>query len=304
MNPLLITVFGLVSTTLAMPQYGGNGNSGQIGNLNNNGGQQGGRQPNLPAGCTIQYKTVYDIVENEKFETKCVEKYKPQCTERYNRVCTPYQENICKTAYEAKCDTKYKDNCFEAYRDVKEPYVEDVCVDKDVAVCDKHWECQNPNLPIANCNDKVWVDNQNSCKYLKKSICTQVEKYRTRSEPYQKCDQVSWQDCNDVPYEVCDLVDRENCKDVPYQDCQQVSWQDCNPVHKKVSSQVSQKRPFRVCNNSGKDPYRFTDDEIADYDFIELRTGAVEEVDQSVEEVTTKKPVDVGSKSSSAITFG
>ena len=36
MNPLLITVFGLVSTTLAMPQYG-NGNSGQIGNLNNNG---------------------------------------------------------------------------------------------------------------------------------------------------------------------------------------------------------------------------------------------------------------------------
>merc|ERR1712008_28874 len=66
----------------------------------------------------------------------------------------------------------------------------------------------------------------------------------------------------------------------------------------------SLKRPFRVCNNSGKDPYRFTDDEIADYDFIELRTGAVEEVDQSVEEVTTKKPVDVGSKSSSAITFG
>merc|ERR1712153_93645 len=183
-----------------------------------------------------------------------------------------YQENICKTAFEAKCDTKYKDNCFEAFRDVKQPYVEDVCVDKDVAVCDKHWECQNPNLPIANCNDKVWVDNQNSCKYLKKSICTQVEKYRTRSEPYQKCDQVS--------------------------------WQDCNPVHKKVSQQVSQKRPFRVCNNSGKDPYRFTDDEIADYDFIELRTGAVEEVDQSVEEVTTKKPVDVGSKSSSAITFG
>ena len=77
MNPLLITVFGLVSSTLAMPQYGGNGNSGQIGNLNNNnGGQQGGRQPNLPAGCTIQYKTVYDIVENEKFETKCVEKYR------------------------------------------------------------------------------------------------------------------------------------------------------------------------------------------------------------------------------------
>merc|ERR1739848_708893 len=120
------------------------------------------------------------IVENEKFETKCVEKYRSQCTERYNRVCTPYQENICKTAYETKCDTKYKDNCFEAYRDVKEPYVEDVCVEKDVAVCDKHWECQNPNLPIANCNDKVWVDNQNSCKYLKK-----INLHTSRKIPHQ-----------------------------------------------------------------------------------------------------------------------
>merc|ERR1711862_705360 len=80
-------------------------------------------------------------------------------------------------AYEAKCETKYKDNCYEAYRDVQEPYVEDVCNDKDVAVCDKHWQCQNPNLPLENCNDKVWVDNQASCKYLKQTVCNQVEKY-------------------------------------------------------------------------------------------------------------------------------
>ena len=107
MNPLLITVFGLVSTTLAMPQYGGNGNSGQIGNLNNNnGGQQGGRQPNLPAGCTIQYKTVYDIVENEKFETKCVEKY------RYVHNDTPmikfvYSEEATKIGHNLPVDLFY-----------------------------------------------------------------------------------------------------------------------------------------------------------------------------------------------------
>ena len=96
MNPLLI--FGLVSTTLAMPQYG-NGNSGQIGNLNNNGGQQGGRQPNLPAGCTIQYKTVYDIVENEKFETKCVEKYRYVHINANNMLKFIYSEKATKIGH-------------------------------------------------------------------------------------------------------------------------------------------------------------------------------------------------------------
>jgi len=304
MNPLLLTVFSIVSSTLAIPQgYGGSGQ--QIGNLNNNGGQQGGRRPNLPAGCRIQYKTVNDIVQKETFETKCVEKYRSQCTERYNRVCTPYQDKVCKTAYEAKCETKYKDNCYEAYRDVQEPYVEDVCNDKDVAVCDKHWQCQNPNLPLENCNDKVWVDNQASCKYLKQTVCNQVEKYRTTKEPYQQCDQQSWQDCKDVPYEVCDLVTRENCKDEPYNDCRDVPYQDCQEIHKQVPHQVSRKRPFRVCDGV-VDHYKYSDQEIADYDFIELRTGAseesdVESVEQSLEDFTTKAPT---KKAPGAITFG
>merc|ERR1712154_301229 len=160
-----------------------------------------------------------------------------------------------------------------AYRDVQEPYVEDVCNDKDVAVCDKHWQCQNPNLPLENCNDKVWVDNQASCKYLKQTVCNQVEKYRTTKEPYH------------------------DCRDVPYQDCQE--------IHKQVPHQVSRKRPFRVCDGV-VDHYKYSDQEIADYDFIELRTGAseesdVESVEQSLEDFTTKAPT---KKAPGAITFG
>lgn len=296
MKLLIVTFIGLVANTLALPQYGSSGGFG----TSSGDKLTGGKRPNLPAGCRIQYKTVYDIVEKEKFETKCQEKYKSQCTEKYNKVCTPYTENVCKTAYKENCETKYKDNCYEAYRDIQEPYEEDVCVDKDIAVCDKHWQCNNPNLPLSDCNDKVWVDNKATCKYLKKSFCEKVQKYRTTKQPYKKCDQESWQDCNDVPYEKCDPVTRNDCKDVPYNDCKKVPYQDCKPVHSKVPEQVSQKRPFRVCDGSNNEPYRYTDQEIADYDFVELRTGAVDPglVDnKQIEEATTKK-------SSSAITFG
>jgi len=300
MKFLIVTLIGLVASSFAAPQYGSSGGSGRDDLTNGN-----RPSPNLPAGCRIEYKTVYDIVENEKFETQCTTKFKKQCTEKYNRVCTPWTETVCKTLNENICETKYRDNCYEKYRDIKEPYEEDVCVDKDIAVCDKHWQCNNPNIPISDCNDKVWVDNKETCQYLKRTFCEPVQKYRTVKQPYQHCDNESWQDCKDVPYKKCDDYARNDCKDVPYQDCNQVPWQDCEEVHFKVPEQVSQKRPFRVCDGQAggnNDPYRYSDQEIADYDFIELRTGAVDTdavdaEDKQVEEVTTKK-------SSSAITFG
>merc|ERR1712183_1258734 len=136
---------------------------------------------------------------------------------------------------------KYRDNCYEAYKEVQEPYVEDECVDKDVAVCDKHWQCTDPNEPLATCSDKVWVDNLEACKYLKKSFCTEVTKYRTIKEPYQKCDQIAYDECNDVPYDKCDFFTKESCQDHPYDHFYQVPYQDCQDVHKLVSEQVSQK---------------------------------------------------------------
>merc|ERR1712172_379147 len=109
MKLLIVTFIGLVANSYA-PPHGSSGGSGRDGLTNGNRPKQ-----NLPAGCQIQYKTVYDIVQNEKFERKCTTKFETQCTEKYNRVCI----------------TKW--------RDIEEPYEEDVCVDKDIAVCDKHW---------------------------------------------------------------------------------------------------------------------------------------------------------------------
>merc|ERR1712110_1395655 len=85
MKFLIVTLIGLVASSFAAPQYGSSGGSGRDDLTNGN-----RPSPNLPAGCRIEYKTVYDIVENENFETQCTTKFKKQCTEKYNRVCTPW----------------------------------------------------------------------------------------------------------------------------------------------------------------------------------------------------------------------
>merc|ERR1711956_178874 len=106
-------------------------------------------------------------------------------------------------------------------------------------------------------------------KYLKKSFCTEVSKYRTIKEPYQKCDQIAYDECNDVPYDKCDYVAKESCQD--HQD-----------VHKLVSEQVSQKKPFRICE--GVEPHQFTDREIEDYPDIIDPFGRIDEVNVRSEE--------------------
>jgi len=267
-----------------------------------------GKKPELPKlseGCKIQYKTVYDIVEKDIIEKKCTEKYRKVFDVKYKTVCTPYQEEVCSVQYKNVCEAKYRDNCYEAYKEVQEPYVEDECVDKDIAVCDKHWQCTDPNEPLATCSDKVWVDNLEACKYLKKSFCTEVSKYRTIKEPYQKCDQIAYDECNDVPYDKCDYVTKESCQDHPYDHFYQVPYQDCQDVHKLVSEQVSQKKPFRICE--GVEPHQFTDREIEDYPDIIDPFGRIDEInvrsEEDEEEFSEEK--DTGTtKKSTKITFG
>ena len=66
MKLLIVTLIGLVANVSPLPQYGspgGNGGGSLIGGSSR-------PKPNLPAGCRIEYKTVYDIEEVENFETK------------------------------------------------------------------------------------------------------------------------------------------------------------------------------------------------------------------------------------------
>jgi len=311
MSPLLVTLLGLVATTYAIPQgYGQSGNLGiqQTPKPDFN----PGKTPNLPAGCSIQYKTVNVIVEVEEFTTKCEQRYRNQCVQKIKTVCNPWQENVCNTLYKEQCETKYKDNCYEAYKDVQEPYTENVCVDQGQRRCTKHWQCADPSQSLPNCNDKVWVENPNDCTVLVETECNDVQNYRTVKQPYRKCDQVSWNDCKDVPYQKCDLITHDGCQDQPWNDCQDVPYEHCEDVHKLVPQQTSQKKPFRVCNDNSK-PYEFTEQEIADYDFIESVINA--KITEEPQEDSDVEIIDTGirsgppeettsEKAEGAITFG
>jgi hypothetical protein len=319
MSPLLVTVLGLVAATHALPQ--GYGSSGNL-NVPSKTPAAPSQTPNLPAGCSIQYKTVNVIVEVEELTQKCEQKYrnqcelktkrvcnpwqenvcntlyKEQCETKYKTVCNPWEENVCNTLYKEQCETKYKDNCYEAYKDVQEPYTENVCVDQGQRRCTKHWQCADPNQSLPNCNDKVWVENQADCTVLVQTECNDVQNYRIVKQAYRKCDQVSWNDCKDVPYQDCNLVTHDGCQDQPWNDCNDVPYQKCDLVtHDGCQDQPwnhCQDVPYQHCEpvhklvpqqTSQKKPFRVCDGNDKPYEFTQQEIAdydLIESVDYSV----------------------
>jgi hypothetical protein len=265
----------------------------------------------LPAGCRLEYRVVHSIVEKEETQTKCTQKYRNVCIEKFQRICNPYQDKVCRQSYERKCNTLVRNNCYEAYRDVNEPWETEECRDETVKKCEEAW------IDQGNAG-KVWGDDgQTNCKYLKETKCRTITKTRTVKQAYEKCDKVPYQDCKDVPKQVCEFVTKERCSNEPYQDCNNVPYNDCQEVHKKVPHQISQRRPFKVCENLN-DPYQLQQQDIVDYDLIleareqdynydddaedfdefeteQVNTGKLQSTDNTFKQT----PVD-----SSAVTFG
>lgn len=294
MNPLYKAIFLclMASSVVSRPQYG----PSQEVNLPDH-----ARQPpkQLPPGCKIVHKTVYDIVEKEEFETKCLTKLRNVCTEEFQRICEPYQEEVCRTVNDQKCDTLYRDKCYEAYKDVQEEYQEEECVDKVVKVCEKHWEVKSET-------EKIWTDDPATCKDLKESECHPVTKYRTKKEPYQQCDKEPYQNCYNVPRKVCDFVTKDKCRSEPLKVCKDVPYEDCQEVHKLVPHQVAKLKAFKVCDHID-DPYELSQQELVDYDLIDQRIGGnpddeVEVIDPANIDATTGAAEET--KADSAILFG
>ena len=298
MNSLYQAIFFglLASTVTARPQYGP---SQQV-NVPDQ-----ARQPakQLPPGCKFVHKTVYDIVQKEEFETKCVPKLRNVCEEQLQKICEPHQEQVCDYVNEQKCDTLYRDKCYEAYKDVPEEYQEEECADKVVKVCEKHWE-------VISETEKIWTDDPVTCKDLKETECHQVTKHRTKKEPYQKCDKEPYQNCYNVPRQVCNYVTKERCRNEPQKLCKDVPYEDCQEVHKLVPHQVARLKMFKVCEDLN-DPYELTDQDLVDYDLINERFGADPDeqveiidpanIDASTDEAETEKAEE---DSGSAIVFG
>merc|ERR1712038_2127448 len=180
------------------PQYGNQPQSQPQIKIPQN--SQGGRQPNLPQGCRIEYRTIYDIVEVEEFETK----YKRQCKTEFQRICSPYREQNCQTKYEKKCDKHWVTNggakewadnpstcknlketkCYPVTKIRKEPYQQ----------CDK--------------------ENYQECNDYPREICNWVTKEKCENEPYQ--------DCQEVPYQEHKLAPKQVSKRKPFKVCQDI----------------------------------------------------------------------------------
>ena len=229
---------------------------------------------NLSPGCRIEYKTYYEVLEEESTRQECNTEYENRCTTKTKEKCTPWTDNVCTTKYRQKCRNWSEKKCTDSWRDecsqqtkeecndntrpVQVPYEEDECVTTQEKRCEKHWE-----EPIKG--KKVWVDNPATCKYYDATECNPVTKYRTEQEKYTKCEKVPYQHCDKVKDTNCIDVPRQKCEDEPWQDCRDVqkqrcqpeSWEDCQDypkqvcknIHAKIPRQVTKQVPIRVCGS-------------------------------------------------------
>jgi len=230
--------------------------------------------PNPGPGCTIEYKTYYEILEEESTRRECHTVIEQECTTRTREKCIPWTDNVCTTKYRQKCrnwtekkctdswrdecSQKTKEECNDSTRPVQVPYEEDECVTRQEKRCEKHWEEPSPGK-------KVWVDNPATCKFYDATECNPVTKYRTEQEKYTKCDQIPYQHCDrikdtncvDVPQQKCEDEPWEDCQDVQKQRCEPETWDDCQDIprqicediHSKIPRQATKQVPIRVCGN-------------------------------------------------------
>ena len=191
--------------------------------------------------------------------------------------------------------------------------------------CEKAW------ITVSG-NEKVWDDDPTTCKELQETVCSPKQSWRTKKEPYRKCDKEPYQDCKEVPKKNCWQVTKQRCWNQDYQDCQQVPHKECHDEHKLIPYQSRKRKAFKICQGDSN-PYEMSRKELEDYDYFDPR-GADPDLDEDdleedaeyvdvdtledifgknsndgnddnhrdVEEVAADKPVKV--KADSAIVFG
>jgi len=241
---LAMTIFTVVGTSRAMPQYGpppaAAGSSPQTSRDPSNAPADPFSQQTLPEGCIIQFQDITTIVEIETEREVCTPYNDRVCDTKYRQACNPYEDTECRTVYKKVCKVKYNEVCNELYRDVPEQYEEDDCKEVPTRVCDSTW--------VIKGNDKVWEEDPKTCRQIPETQCRLVKKTRTKKVPYTECKNVPYDDCKDAPVEECRKVTKEKCERQEYQDCRDVTKQNCEIIHKKVPQNQTERKAVRVCD--------------------------------------------------------
>jgi len=196
--------------------------------------------------CRTEYVTLWDTKYQEKEEQICATVYEKQCHTRQHRLCQPTTRQECRTEYEQQCATVYKNVCVEQYKTEYEPYTESECTTEYKQDCQYQWEGQG--------NDKVWAPIQRTCQNVPYDQCQDVTKTHAKQVAYQKCQDVPEQACQSVPKQVCVTVPDQVCTNEPLTECQDVPRQQCHSEHKKFPVRVSRQQAKKVCDEAYNSP--------------------------------------------------
>ena len=198
--------------------------------------------------CRTEYVTLWDTEYQEKEEQICATIYEKQCHTRQQRLCQPTTRQECRTEYEQQCATVYKNVCVEQYKTEYEPYTESECTTEYKQDCQYQWEGEG--------NDKVWAPIQGTCQNVPYDQCQDVTKTHAKQVAYQKCQDVPEQACQSVPKQVCVTVPDQVCTNEPLTECQDVPRQQCHSEHKKFPIRVSRQEAKKICDEGYNGPAR------------------------------------------------
>jgi len=196
--------------------------------------------------CRTEYVTLWDTKYQEKEEQICGTVYEKQCHTRQQRLCQPTTRQECRTEYKQQCATVYKNVCVEQYKTEYEPYTESECTTEYKQDCQYQWEGQG--------NDKVWAPIQGTCQNVPYDQCQDVTKTHAKQVAYQKCQDVPEQACQSVPKQVCVTVPDQVCTNEPLTECQDVPRQQCHSEHKKFPVRVSRQQAKKICDKGYNGP--------------------------------------------------
>lgn len=196
----------------------------------------------LDPGCRYETKLVDDIKYEEVYDETCVEYYEDICVEKEREVCTFARVNVCE-ASNGECTETACTDCKLSSRQIQYNQTRDECIPIGFKVCDQKWELQPDG-------SNLYVDDLDTCEFLKKDECTKVTKTLTRSEPFTQCTSRPCDGCE--PIVKCERKQTlTGCKKEKYDDCcEKQTLEDCTPRHRRIAVQVKSPKSVIVCGDS------------------------------------------------------
>lgn len=240
-----------------------------------------GREVRGKPACSMEYVTVWDLVEQEQVDkVVCETEFREICNEETTEVCRV--EALCETEERMVCEDSVTTKCGPEAQLVNQTLIVNECRQVLKEICEYEW--------VGEGKTRVWTPVEGSCVEKPFEECGDVEKLDEEIVEKEVCREIPIEDCHLETMQICDEeATREVCEDEPLKTCEVLPHEECHQVTEKVPQSVSRKVAQLVCQG---DEAEKDESENEDHDYESDGDN-----DDEVEIDVTENEIDVDHKS-------